>query len=132
MGMKLESWGPLALSLGYEDEISMLKDMYCIQNFSLTQIAKLLGYSVFSVRGRLVAYGIPRRGKGGPNNRKGKRKLKNLTDKQLTESPTVLAKRHQVHISTVFAEIRLRAKEKRDEILSNHASERLQQIFGSE
>lgn len=117
-----ENWQPLADTLGFRSEAEMLKNLYCVQNFSLSQLKSLLGYSVCSIRRRLIIHGIPLRGKGGPNNRLGKRRLKHLTDEELRGHPAIrVAEAHQVHLSTVYAEIRFR-KETKNEILSDHAS----------
>jgi len=128
-----ESWQPIAVTLGFEDESEMLKNLYIVQNFSLNQLRSILGYSTWAIRRRLILAGIPLKGKGGPNNRIGRRRLKHVSDQELRErSAANVARDHQVHISTVFAEIRFRKKEKRDEILSDHASKLLSEIRPSE
>ena len=128
-----ESWQPAAENLGFHDEADMLKHLYCIQNFSLNQLSSILGYSTWSIRRRLIINGIPMKSKGGANNRIGRRRLKHVSDEDLANfSASQIAKDHQVHISTVFAEVRFRKKEKRDEILSDHASKLLSEIRPSE
>jgi hypothetical protein len=119
-----ESWQPIADTLGFSSEEEMLKHLYIMQEFSLSQLRNILGYSTWAIRRRLIINGIPLRGKGGPNNRLGRRRLKELSDEELTQSSVVkTAEKHQVHISTVYAEIRLREREKKNEFLLNYASQ---------
>jgi hypothetical protein len=109
MSIITTSWNPEAQALGFENEKEMLYDLYMLNNFSLSQIAKMLGYSYFSVRRRLLIWGINLRHRGGPNNN-GNRRLRFLSDEELAAQPKEIALSHGVHIATVFAERRLREK----------------------
>jgi hypothetical protein len=117
-----ENWQPLADTLGFRSEAEMLKELYCTQGFSLMQLKSILGYSVWAIRRRLIIHGVPMRGKGGPNNRIGRRRLKHLTDEELKGRPAVrVAEERGVHLSTVYAEIRLRKEMRGHEICADHA-----------
>lgn len=103
-----ESWLPLANTLGFSTEEEMLRHFYQQMNFSLSEIAKVLGVAPWSVRRRLLNLRILLRARGGPN-RVGKRRLQDVSDSELKHiSPTALAKFYDVHIATVFGEKRLR------------------------
>jgi len=68
------------------------------------------------------------RGRGGANNKLGKRRLKHLTNEELKSMPAaIIAARYQVHIATVYAETRFRKKELRDAILLDHANRSVQE-----
>lgn len=111
-----ESWAPIAQTLGFQSEEEMLNHLYTLQRFSINQISRIVGYSGFSVRRRLILLNINLRGRGGPNN-KGVRLLRSLTNEQLFDgSPSKLAEEHKVHISTVFAEKRFREGEKKQDV----------------
>lgn len=108
-----QSWNPEAQTLGYENEREMLIDLYNEQNFSIGQIAEVIGYSAFSVRKRLMMFGVSLKSRGGPNNRRGKRRLIDVSDEELFgTSPAKLAYAKNVHIATVFAEKRFRERKK--------------------
>lgn len=118
-----------ASTLGFVCERDMLAHFYLEQMFSIADLSHILGFSTFAVRKRLLVHGIPRRGKGGPN-RIGKRYLAYVSDEELfNTSAGKLAAQHAVHIATVFAEKRLRAKkgssvdEKNTTVLRDSASE---------
>ena len=124
-----ESWIPIAQTLGFESELEMLKHLYVQQDFSLSQMSSIIGYSTWTIRRRLLISGIPLKGRGGPNNREGRRRLKHVSDDDLCKYSAVdLAKQHQVHVSTVWAEIRFRKQEKKDAILSDHANMRIREV----
>lgn len=107
-----ESWRPVAQTLGFQSEEEMLKDLYVVQLFSLKELAHIVGYSPWSVRRRLIQHHIPLRGRGGDNRQSGKRKLSHIQlTKLMSVSPAALAVEYGVHISTVFAEKRLRREE---------------------
>ena len=127
-----ESWQPVADTLGFKDEREMLVNLYTIQEFSLSQLKGILGYSTWSIRRRLILNGIPPRSRGGPNSRLGKRRLKHLSSEELLGSAAEIALKHQVHISTVYAEVRFRTKEIRNAILQHHASECLSEARSKE
>ena len=61
-----ESWLPVAKTLGYDSEKAMLADLYTVQQYSLDDLAKRLGYARGNVRRRLLLHGIPIRPRGGP------------------------------------------------------------------
>ena len=117
-----ENWQPVADTLGFRDVEHMLKDLYLAMNFSIHDIAKVVGYSSFAVRKRLVMLGVPLRSRGGPNHA-GHRKLVGVKNEELMKPPREVAERFGVHLSTVFAEKRLRKakKEATSEILSDSA-----------
>lgn len=59
--------------------------------------------------------GLPLKTRGGPNNRLGKRILRELTDDELFKgSPRAIAEEFGCHLATVFAEKRLREKEREE------------------
>ena len=104
-----ESWGPEAKTLGFPNETTMLKHLYLEEECSIHQIAKILGYSPWSVRRRLLMLRVPLRSRGGAANRAGRRKLKDVSDEELKMGgPPELAVRYDVSEATVFAEKRLR------------------------
>lgn len=104
-----ESWQPIASTLGFRTEEEMLKHLYIQQAFSLSEMSKILGFSTWSVRRRLQLLGVPMKQRGGAANRLGRRRLAHLTDAELEEGPiAVLAAKEDVHMSTIFAEKRLR------------------------
>lgn len=109
-----ESWKGIADSLGFRSEEEMLRHLYGIQKFSINQIAKIVGYTSFSVRRRLIMLRVNLRARGGPNG-KGKRALLHLTDAELYSEPAEkLAVKLQCHPSTVYAEKRLRHKQEKE------------------
>jgi len=110
-----ESWNELARTLGFESEEKMLRSLYVDEGFSLNELASVVERSALTVRRRLILLRISLRGRGGPN-RTGKRSLAHIDDRELKFSkPEELAKRENVHISTVFAEKRLRKALKGEE-----------------
>lgn len=110
MSVLSQSWSAEANALGYENEREMLKNLYEDREMSFSEIAHVLGYSLASVRKRVIAYGIGTRKRGGPNFF-GRRKLKAVPSEELEKtSPKVLAEKYRVHIATVFKEKRERAK----------------------
>ncbi len=115
MPYPVTSWNSEARALGFENEKEMLIDLYMLNNFSLTQIAKMLGYSYFAVRRRLIVWGISLRQRGGPNNN-GNRRLRYLTNEELHANTKLVATSYGVHIATVFAERRLRERMKGEEV----------------
>lgn len=108
-----ESWNQTAATLGYHDEEHMLRGMYLVQSMSINQIAKVLGFSPFMVRMRLLRLKVKLRGRGGPQ--RHVRKLAHLSDHELFHfSNGHIQKEHNVHSSTVSAERRLRKKMKEE------------------
>lgn len=107
MSVLPESWNPIAETLGYRNEEHMLRDLYEEQNFSISEIAKRLGFAQNNVRRRLLICGMQLRERGGRNNL-GNRVLSELTDEQLSQDPRKVAAECNVHISTVFKEKRRR------------------------
>lgn len=101
-----ESWEPIAKTLGYPDEKSMLVDLYEKEGLSITDLAKKLGYARNSVRRRLLEYGIKPRSRGGLNNL-GMSKLRDVSDEDLKHA-RMTAKKHGVCVSTVFKEAKRR------------------------
>lgn len=128
MARQAENWLPIANTLGFLTEREMFEDLYLKQEFSLSQLKGILGYSVWTIRNRLVRSGIPLRQRGGPNNRLGARRLKNLTLEELFQPAQKIVDKYHVHLSTVYAEVRFRKKEMRNAVLSNHANTGIQQI----
>jgi hypothetical protein len=103
-----EDWTAMARTLGYETELDMLKGLYLYDQMSISEMAKVLGYSDWSVRRRLVMNQIRMRPRGGPNNA-GKRRLGHLSDDEILNTPTQeLMTHYNVNLSTVYAERRLR------------------------
>ncbi len=103
-----ESWNECARALGFESEEKMLRSLYLDEGFSLNELAGVVERSALTVRRRLILLGINLRGRGGPN-RTGKRHLVHVDDVDLKfGKPEEIARREGVHISTVFAEKRLR------------------------
>jgi hypothetical protein len=101
-----ESWLEVAKTLGYENEREMLLQLY--QEFSINEIAKIIGYTAWSVRRRLLEQGVQLRSRGGPN-KLGKRALINVSDEELASlSQLELAAKYKVCVATVYAERRLR------------------------
>lgn len=108
-----ESWEQIAGTLGFGDEAEMLKHLYEVEGFSLKQLGKVLGASTFTVRDRLLRAGVILRGRGGANNRLGKRKLAGLpTERLFSTSVTELCVEFLVNPCTVAAERRLRKSTK--------------------
>lgn len=111
MSFPEESWLEVASTLGFDSEEGMLRHLYASQEFSIGDIARIVGRSTFTVRTRLMTLGVRLRGRGGPNNRQGKRKLLKLTDPELYNSTVgELVDKFGVHASTVSAERRLRER----------------------
>lgn len=102
-----ESWDPAAHTLGYKDEREMLVDLYVNQKYSITDLATRLGYSRNNIRKRLSLLGVKFRGRGGRNNVQSF--LHSVSDEEL-KNPAAVAKKHDVHISTVYLEQRRRAQ----------------------
>lgn len=103
-----ETWLPVAHSLGFNNEKEMLEHLYNEAKFSLKEIEHVIGYSYISIRRRLMLYGIELRNRGGPH-RTGRRRLLALSNSEVKFTPpNDLARKYNVHISTVFAEKRLR------------------------
>lgn len=128
--MRNESWQSVADTLGFRDEESMIKHLYAVQLFSLNEMSDILGYSSWAIRRKLIIYHVPMRSRGGPACRLGRRRLKHLTDKELfEEKANGLAIKHNVHLSTVMAERRLRKKETTDVLLSDNAGEQLPSVW---
>lgn len=69
--MLKEEWHLLATNLGYSNERDMFEDLYA--EMSLSEIAKRLNYSRAAIDRRINILGIPKRGRGGANNRKNAR-----------------------------------------------------------
>lgn len=110
-----ESWIEVARALGFDSEEEMLRHLYSVQKFSINQMSRIVGYSSFSVRRRLLLLNIVLRSRGGSNS-KGRRTLLHLTYEELHgESPDKIAASHDCHVSTVFAEKRFRTKIARKE-----------------
>lgn len=108
-----ESWQSIADTLGFTDENEMLRHLYQEQGFSLNEIAKVVGYSTWTVRARLLRLGVELRGRGGADIPRVKRKLSDLTDDELFHvSIQTLVKQHGVHPSTISSERRYRNKMK--------------------
>lgn len=118
-----ESWEQIATTLGLSTEEEMLKHLYEEQAWSISEIAKLVGYSTFIVRHRLLRSGLVMRGRGGAANRLGRRKLAHLLDDEVLKTPlSQLAERHNVNVTTAYLERQLRRKqlklkENNDELL---------------
>jgi hypothetical protein len=77
-----ESWDPIAVRLGFNNEAEMLKAMYVDQGLSIQQMIKKLGYAQNSIRTRLKEAGVNLKPRGGPN-AQGKTILKSLTNEEL-------------------------------------------------
>jgi hypothetical protein len=108
MPMPEESWLPIAQALGYTGEKEMLENLYLTQQMSINEIAFVLGYAGWTVRRRLLEYNIRLRSRGGPN-KQGQRKLKDLSDDELTNLTALdLAAKYNVSQATVYAERRFR------------------------
>jgi hypothetical protein len=102
-----ESWNPIAQSLGYKNERDMLLRLYEHEQFSITQIAKVVGYAAWTVRRRLVQQGIKIRGRGGPNHTQ--RKLQHVSDADIFNlDVSQVAIKYDCNESSVYSERRLR------------------------
>jgi len=101
-------WTGLVKTLGYRSEREMLVDMYGTAAMSLSEIAKVLGFSTFAVRRRLMVHGIRLRERGGLHNA-GNRKLKSVPDEILFGLTTEeIAAKYDAHKTTVWSERRIR------------------------
>lgn len=102
------SWLPEAKILGYSSEREMLCTLYLEENFSIKEISRVLGFSAWSVRRRLIENGVQLRERGGPM-RLGNRRLVKVDDKELFElSITQLMEKYNTGRATICAERRLR------------------------
>ena len=63
----LQSWHQIARASGYVDEADMLRTLYLTKGLSVRNIAKVIGFSYKATHDRIARYGIPLRGRGGPN-----------------------------------------------------------------
>lgn len=115
MPFEEESWLPVAERLGFKTEEEMLKELYLTQMLSISKIAKLLGYSTFGIRGRLLRADISLRGRGGANTDKNKRSLIGVSDDDLFHSSVAaLVDWYAVHPCTVSAERKRRRQMKKE------------------
>jgi transposase len=99
-----EDWGAKALYLGYEDELSMLLDMYVTKGMSCREIAERVSMGQPTVLRRLRLAGIERRGRGGPQSEQRQWHRLHMLDQRyvFTESLSKLAKRLRVSVSLVY------------------------------
>lgn len=104
-------------ALGYESEKEMLVDLY--STYSLSEMAKILGYSTFCIRRKMILLGIKLRPRGGTNN-KGNRILKDVSDELLARPTKEVAELFNVHDSTVHGERRLRRALSSDSTMAAH------------
>lgn len=112
------SWLAEAKELGFETEAQMLSHLYDEQGFTISQIAKIVGYSTFAVRRRLTQLGVTFRARGGSGPRLGKRLLAALSDDQLFKSKvTDICDLHGVSPATVWSERKFRKGKVNDELL---------------
>lgn len=63
-----QDWEYLAKKCGYACKADMLRNMYLVQNLSLSEIGTRLGCSGHSVARHLNQLGVDLRMRGGPNN----------------------------------------------------------------
>lgn len=106
-----ESWDQHAKTLGFANEEAMLKHLYVHSKMSLAEIAEVLGYSIFTIRSRLLRLGVDMRPRGGFNNA-GNRTLRDVPYDELMGTPTIeLCKKYNVHKTTVYTERRVRKHE---------------------
>jgi hypothetical protein len=107
----MQSWHPIAETLGFESEKEMLQHLYIDQGFSINELSTIIGFCTSSVRYRLITHLIPLRPRGGSESKVGKRRLKHVpADELINKSAQVVATKYQVHVSTVYAEKALRKK----------------------
>ena len=67
MPQKPDSLDEIAQHLGFEDEDTMLIELYTRQGWSISELSKKIGYSYANMRNRLLRRGIELRGRGGDN-----------------------------------------------------------------
>ena len=91
----------------------MLLNLYQKNELSLRDMEKILGYSKWGIRTRLVSHGIPIRSRGGSNRRE--RKLGGIGDELWEKSAGILSRKYNVAISTVFLERRMRGGRPKDD-----------------
>lgn len=101
-----DDWKPIYTALGFQDEYSMLVDLYITHEMSIGEISKRLGFSTGVVRRKLVQHKIERRGRGGPN-RHITSKLADVPDEKFGD-PVALAKELGMHYSSIYKEARRR------------------------
>ena len=98
-----ESWDQIATQLGFKDEKEMLVELYVVQQFSISQLIKKLGYAQNSIRARLLEYGVTLRARGGANS-KGHSKLKDISDAELMKLKPSDAFRFDCIPNTIYKE----------------------------
>lgn len=69
-------WQPLAEDLGYSDDKVMLETEYD-KCKSLRELDKLLGVSKYAIACRMKHHGLKLNGRGGSNNKSGRKGIKN-------------------------------------------------------
>ena len=100
----MEDWHGIARSLGYDSEKEMFYDLYIVEEMSLAQIGRRLGFGNTILRRRITACGINLRGQGGPNNLSRLNRKLHYADQRLifkTPLPQV-AKMFKVHAPSVW------------------------------
>ena len=99
-----EDWGAKALYLGYEDELSMLTDMYVVKGMSAREIAERVEMGQPTVLRRLRLAGIERRPRGGPQAEQKQWARLHMLDQRrvFTTSLSKLAKELRVSQSLVY------------------------------
>ena len=75
-------WKKLAQSIGYEDEVGMLQDLYIEEGRSIQQVAEILQIGPITLRRRLLLNKIEIRRPGGPNNAGGVKQKLHLMDQR--------------------------------------------------
>lgn len=108
--MKSEEWHVIATTLGFKHDKEMLEHFYA-GGMSIHEISSAIGFSTWSVRRKLLEYGVQLRGRGGPHHA-GQSKLCKVDLKELFETKIAdLVFKYDVHAATVANERRRRRKD---------------------
>lgn len=97
-------WSAFASSLFYDSEFDMWFDLYVTHQNSLSQLAEKLGYSSATILARLELYNIPKRSRGGANNKARIGRILHLMDQRVvfsTKSKT-LAKKLKANFTSIW------------------------------
>lgn len=98
------AWDKTAISLGYRDEITMLKDLYEVHQLPVHRVAALFKCSYSTLRYRMKKYGICLRPVDRPQGRI--HTLANISDQELFADGSIsqLARELEVARSTIYRE----------------------------
>jgi len=101
-------WESIASIFGYGSETAMLYDLYVSQRLSVQTIASKLDTKKSTVLRRLELCNIPRRSRGGANNKSHRKELLHLLDQRFVLTAPVNEVAHVIdaHPSTVWKYVR--------------------------